>query len=68
VEIDWDDVNAYNARLVREIRRDGRVFLSSTTLEGRFTIRLAAVVHRTHLDTIRTTLAILEEIIERLGR
>jgi glutamate/tyrosine decarboxylase-like PLP-dependent enzyme len=67
-EIDWDEVNAYNRRLVREIRRDGRVFLSSTTLEGRFTIRLATVVHRTHLDTIRTTLAVLEEIIERLGR
>jgi len=67
-EIDWDEVNAYNARLVREIRRDGRVFLSSTTLEGRFTIRLAAVVHRTHLDTIRTTLAVLEEMTNRLGR
>ncbi len=60
-------VNAFNRGLLDEIHRDGRVFLSSTSLDGRFVLRLAALAFRTHLDTIETTLAMLEKKLEALG-
>jgi aromatic-L-amino-acid decarboxylase len=55
------DPDAFNERLVAEVRRDGRVFLSSTMLGGRFTLRLAVLSFRTHIETIDFTLRILEE-------
>jgi aromatic-L-amino-acid decarboxylase len=55
------DPDAFNERLVGEVRKDGRVFLSSTMLGGKFTLRLAVLSFRTHLATIDLTLRILEE-------
>jgi aromatic-L-amino-acid decarboxylase len=55
------DANAFNERLVKEIQRDGRVFLSSTTLDGKYTIRLAVLAFRTHLETIDLALEVLGE-------
>ncbi len=55
------DPDAFNERLIAEIHKDGRVFLSSTMLRGRFTLRLAVLSFRTHLDTIDLTLEILKE-------
>jgi len=49
-----------NARIVDLVKRDGRVFVSSTTIEGRYTIRFAGVVHRSHLSTVRTLVEVLE--------
>lgn len=66
--VDWDAVDRYNEQLVEAIRRDGRVFISSTRLDGRFTLRIAVVVHRTHKATIDTALAVLDELVDRLGR
>jgi len=56
----------FNRRLVREIHRDGRVFLSSTVIDGSFIIRLAVLAFRTHLDTIDLTLEILREKVAAL--
>ena len=55
------DPNEFNERLVQEVQRDGRVFLSSTTLRGKFVIRLAVLSFRTHLNTIDLTINILRE-------
>ncbi|MBM4161698.1 MAG: aminotransferase class V-fold PLP-dependent enzyme [Ignavibacteria bacterium] len=60
------DANDFNRRLVNEIQRDGRVFLSSTVLDGRFTLRLAVLCFRTHLDTVGQTLEILREKIAQV--
>jgi aromatic-L-amino-acid/L-tryptophan decarboxylase len=57
------DANDFNKKLVNEIQKDGRVFLSSTVLDGRFTLRLAVLSFRTHLDTIDQALEILKEKI-----
>ena len=62
------DSNEFNRALLREIHRDGRVFLSSTMLDGKFTLRVATVVFRTHLETIDLTLRLLKETVERLAR
>ncbi len=58
--------DAFNRALVEETHRDGRVFMSSTTVSGRFMLRMAALAFRTHLDTIDLALAVLREAVERL--
>lgn len=62
-----DEANAFNAELIREIHRDGRVFISSTDLEGRFTLRMAALTFRTHREHVDLLLEVLEEKVERLA-
>jgi glutamate/tyrosine decarboxylase-like PLP-dependent enzyme len=62
------DANAFNAALLEEIHRDGRVFVSSTTLGGKFVLRAAVLAFRTHLDTIELLLRILREKVDRLER
>jgi aromatic-L-amino-acid/L-tryptophan decarboxylase len=54
-------VNEINQAIIEGVRRDGRVFLSSTMLEGRFTLRLAALAFRTHRRTIDLALRVLRE-------
>jgi aromatic-L-amino-acid/L-tryptophan decarboxylase len=56
-----DRVNAVNRAIVDAVRHDGRVFLSSTMLDGRFMIRMAALSFRTHRRTIELALRILRE-------
>ncbi|MDE2795293.1 MAG: pyridoxal-dependent decarboxylase [Gemmatimonadota bacterium] len=59
--------NAFNQALVEETHRDGRVFMSSTTVEGEFMLRMAALAFRTHLDTIDLALEVLRQALARLG-
>ena len=58
--------NAFNHALVEETHRDGRVFMSSTTVGGKFMLRMAALAFRTHLDTIDLALEVLREAVARL--
>lgn len=58
--------NAFNQALVDETHRDGRVFMSSTTVGGKFMLRMAALAFRTHLDTIDLALEVLRRAIERV--
>lgn len=58
--------NELNQALVDGVRRDGRVILSSTMLDGWFTIRLAIVSFRTHLRTIDLALRVLGEQVAAL--
>lgn len=60
------DANAFNKKLMEEIVKDGRVLISSTTLEGRFMLRLAVLSFRTHLSTINILLDLLKERTEGL--
>ena len=60
------DANAFNRALVEHTHRDGRVFLSSTTVGGTFLLRMAALSFRTHLDSIDLALEVLREGVERL--
>jgi glutamate/tyrosine decarboxylase-like PLP-dependent enzyme len=62
-----DRANEINHAIVEGSRRDGRVFLSSTMLDGRFTLRLVALQFRTHRRTVDLALRILGEQVEALG-
>jgi glutamate/tyrosine decarboxylase-like PLP-dependent enzyme len=60
------DPDAFNRRLVQEIHRDGRVFLSSTKIKDQFILRMAAVCFRTHKSDIDETLDVLAELPGRI--
>jgi glutamate/tyrosine decarboxylase-like PLP-dependent enzyme len=62
------DADAFNEALVRAIHRDGRLFVSSTRLAGRYFLRLAVLSFRTHLQTIELALRVLAEKIAELER
>jgi aromatic-L-amino-acid decarboxylase len=55
------DPDAFNRKLVDAVQRDGRVFISSTMIDGTFTLRLAVLSLRTHLETIDLAIEILRE-------
>lgn len=63
---DSGNANAFNQALVDETHRDGRVFMSSTTIGETFMLRMAALSFRTHLETIDLALEVLGEAVERL--
>jgi len=63
---DSGDPNTFNKKLVNEIHRDGRVFLSSTHLNGTIYLRLAVLNFRTHLEDIDLILSVLREKINLL--
>lgn len=62
------DANAFNEKLVQQVQADGRVFISSTVIDGKFTLRLAVLSFRTHLRTIDLLLKILKTKVKELER
>jgi len=62
------DPDAFNRKLINAVQRDGRVFLSSTKIDGRFTLRMAILSLRTHLDTVEQAIEILREKAKHLQR
>ncbi|MFL6374839.1 MAG: amino acid decarboxylase, partial [Pyrinomonadaceae bacterium] len=57
----------FNKNILEGVVADGRVFISSTVLDGKYTLRLACLAFRTHLKTIDTLLTVLREQVERLS-
>ena len=46
---------------------DGRIFISSTVLDGDYMLRFACLAFRTHLRTVDTLLKILKGSVDALG-
>jgi aromatic-L-amino-acid decarboxylase len=59
------DADAFNKKLLEGVVADGRIFISSTVLDGHYTLRFACLAFRTHLSTVDTLLNILAEQVER---
>ncbi len=55
------DVNEYNRALVKALLKDGRIYISTTTIEDNYYLRLAVGVYRTHLEDVELCLQILKE-------
>jgi glutamate/tyrosine decarboxylase-like PLP-dependent enzyme len=55
------NADEFNRRLLQAVHDDGKVFITSTMLDGRFTLRLALLHFRTHLDTVDYLLDLLIE-------
>jgi glutamate/tyrosine decarboxylase-like PLP-dependent enzyme len=62
-----DRADRINQQIVDGVRRDGRVFLSSTLLDGRFTLRLAVLAFRTHRRTIDLAIRVLRGQVAAIG-
>ncbi|MCP4302721.1 MAG: aminotransferase class V-fold PLP-dependent enzyme [Gammaproteobacteria bacterium] len=58
---DVGDANEASKALVEAIREDGRVFLTSTTIEGRFILRMAILTYSTHLEDVALALQAIRE-------
>lgn len=58
--------DAFNRRLLEAVHRDGKVFITSTRLDGAFTLRLAVLNFRTHLETVDYLLDFLRRETARL--
>ena len=63
-----DENNRINQRLIDAIHKDGRVFLSSTTIKGKLWLRCAVVSHRTHMEEINLALKMIDENIKKIIR
>jgi len=60
------DADDFNRRLLRAVNADGRSFISSTVLDGRFTLRFAALHFRSHLEQVDLLLETLIRQAKRL--
>jgi aromatic-L-amino-acid decarboxylase len=59
------DQNAFNRRLLHYIHEDGRVFFSSTLLEGQFVIRMAILSFRTKKETIDLAMEMIQACLDK---
>lgn len=55
------DADRFNRELILRIQQDGRVFLSSTLVDGKFALRIAVLSFRSHLETVDLALQIIQE-------
>lgn len=60
------DPDQFNERLLRHIQDEGRVMLSGTRIDGRFTLRCAILSFRTHIEHVDDVIAALARGVARL--
>ena len=58
------DINEYNRALVKALLKDGRIYISTTTIDGDYYLRLAVGVYRTHLEDVELCLQVLRNVHE----
>lgn len=61
-----DRANEKNQELMEICRNDGRVFLSSTKIDGKFVIRIAILSFRSHKKEMDKTLNMLKDCLEKM--
>lgn len=62
------DADVFNKKLVEGVHVDGKVFISSTLIEGHVWVRLAALHFRTHLPEVDYLLSLLKKLAFELDR
>jgi glutamate/tyrosine decarboxylase-like PLP-dependent enzyme len=60
------DPDEFNQRLMGAVQDDGRIFVSSTRIDGAFVLRAAIVCFRTHLDNVDEALDVLSRSAKQL--
>jgi aromatic-L-amino-acid decarboxylase len=65
---DCRDHTLVNKMIAESVARDGRVFFSSTTVEGIFWLRLAVLNFRTHLPHVDEAVAAIKEIAAKVWK
>ena len=67
VEIEENTLNILNEKLLEEVNRRGKVFLSHTKLNGRFTLRLAIGNIRTSREHVKLAWDELNEVLDGIS-
>ena len=60
------DADDFNRRLLSSVYEDGKIFITSTMLDGHFSLRFAALHFRGHLEQVDYLLELLEREAKRL--
>ncbi|MBN1583683.1 MAG: amino acid decarboxylase [Anaerolineae bacterium] len=60
------DTDAFNQQLMQRVQRDGRIFVSSTRVDGKLVLRAAILCFRTHLAEIEEALDVLAKTAQVL--
>lgn len=60
------DIETHNKALLQAVHRDGRYFISSTQLDGQYTLRFACLHVRSHRREVDGLLALLEQTAPRI--
>lgn len=61
------DPDAVNRALVDAIRADGRIYVSATVLDDRYTLRFAVLNCRTHLDQVDRAVDVIAELAAQVA-
>ena len=61
------DADEFNKKLLEAVVADGRVFISSTMLNGKYTLRFACLAFRTHLMIVDTLLEVVAQNVTELS-
>jgi glutamate/tyrosine decarboxylase-like PLP-dependent enzyme len=62
------DADMLNQRLIDTVLEDGKVFISSTRIDGKFVLRLAVLHFRTHLEQVNYLLELLKRRAPELAQ
>jgi len=54
------NADEFNQKLMKSILQEGRIFVSATSVDRKFTLRAAILSFRTHLDEIDEALEVLK--------
>jgi glutamate/tyrosine decarboxylase-like PLP-dependent enzyme len=59
------DADAFNERLLRHLQTEGRIMLSGTRIDGRYTLRCAILSFRTHIEHVDEAIdALLQAVVQ----
>ena len=56
------DLDAHNERLLHTLQRDGRVYLSNATIDGRLALRACITNFRTTRADVQRTVEVVREL------
>ncbi|MEM7299108.1 MAG: pyridoxal-dependent decarboxylase, partial [Bacteroidota bacterium] len=57
-----EEIDAFNRAMIPALEKDGRVFITSTTINNQFVIRACLINHRMHEGTVDYLINTLEEV------
>jgi aromatic-L-amino-acid decarboxylase len=60
--------NKFNEELLKRVKEDGQIYISSTVLDRKFVLRFACLSFRTHLKTVELLLETLKEKVAELEK
>lgn len=61
------DANEFNKKLLALLHQDGRVFISSTNVGGKYVLRFACLSFRTHIEQVDVLIDMLEKGVKELS-